>query len=188
MGTRAPSGAAFGECGPTMSLLDLAILGLFPVLMAYAAWSDLFTMTISNLVSILLVAIFLLLAFAAGVPLGTVLATHVAAGAAVLVLTFLFFARGWIGGGDAKLAAATAVWLGWDNLFEYGLEASVLGAALTLGLLYFRKMPLPDILIARRWITRLHERGTGVPYGIALAVAGLSLYPDTALWHAVLGR
>ena len=38
---------------------------------------------------------------------------------AVLVVTFMFFARGWIGGGDAKLAAATALWLGFDQLLNY---------------------------------------------------------------------
>ena len=41
---------------------------------------------------------------------------HVAAALAVLVVTFVFFSRGWIGGGDAKLAAATALWLGFDQL------------------------------------------------------------------------
>ena len=43
---------------------------------------------------------------------------HVGA-AAVLVVSFVFFARGWIGGGDAKLAAATALWLGFDQLLNY---------------------------------------------------------------------
>ena len=57
----------------------------------------------------------------------------------MLVLTFALFAFGWIGGGDAKLAAATAVWIGWHGLSDYGLLASLLGAALTLAILYFRK-------------------------------------------------
>jgi prepilin peptidase CpaA len=170
-----------------MSMLDAAVLVLFPLLMAYAALSDLFTMTISNMISIALVAGFCAIALLSGMPVGTLLAGHLAAGAAVLVLTFLFFMRGWVGGGDAKLAAATAVWLGWDHLMEYGLQASILGAVLTLGLLQLRKTTLPAGLAARTWIARLHERGNGVPYGIALAIAGLVLYPDTALWQAVVG-
>ena len=101
------------------------------------------------------------------------------------MLTFALFAFNWIGGGDAKLAAATAVWLGWTHLFEYGLEASVLGAALTLGILMVRKRELPPLLASRAWAIRLHEAGNGVPYGIALAIAGLVLYPDTAIWTAV---
>ena len=170
-----------------MPMLDAATLVLFPLLMAYAAWSDLFTMTISNRVSILLVAAFVVMALSSGMPLVTVIEMHLATGLAVLVMTFVFFARGWIGGGDAKLAAATAVWLGWTHLFDYGLQASVLGAGLTLGLLYLRKMTLPIPLMEQAWIARLHHKGNGVPYGIALAIAGLSIYPETAFWHAVTG-
>ena len=171
-----------------MSMLDAAALILFPMLMAYAALSDLFTMTISNTVSLVLVAAFVALAVVTGMPLTTLFEMHLASGLAVLVLTFIFFARGWIGGGDAKLAAATAVWLGWSNLVDYGVQASVLGAALTLGILYMRKMTLPVRLMDRAWIARLHERHNGVPYGIALAIAGLSIYPETALWHAVVAN
>ena len=167
-------------------MLDAAALILFPVLMAFAAWSDLFTMTISNRVSILLVAGFVALALATGMAPLVLLETHLAAGAAVLVLTFTLFARGWIGGGDAKLAAATAVWLGWGNLMEYGVEASLLGGLLTLGLLHLRQRNLPAFAMDRAWVARLHARGNGVPYGIALAIAGLAIYPDTAVWQAVV--
>ena len=169
-----------------MSLLGAAALTLYPLLMAYAGFSDLFTMTISNRISILLVVGFLALALLTGMPLQTLLTMHLAAGAAVLVLTFAFFARGWIGGGDAKLAAATAVWLGWENLAAYGLQASVLGAGLTIGILILRKRVLPAGLMTRDWIARLHKAGTGVPYGVALAVAGLSLYPETAVFRAAV--
>jgi prepilin peptidase CpaA len=170
-----------------MSVLDAAVLLLFPALMAYAALSDLFTMTISNVISIVLVVAFVALAAGSGMPMATLFGMHLASGLAVLVLTFVFFARGWIGGGDAKLAAATAVWLGWSNLIDYGVEASLLGAMLTIAILYMRKMALPMQLMDRPWIARLHQKGNGVPYGIALAIAGLWVYPDTALWHAVVG-
>ena len=166
-------------------MLELAALVFFPALMAYAAVSDLLTMTISNRVSIALVAGFLAMAYGSGMPLTVILSDHIACGAAVLVLTFALFAFGWIGGGDAKLAAATAVWLGWPNLFDYGLQASVLGAVLTVGILYLRKYRLPPGLRARKWLARLHAAGNGVPYGIALAVAGLAIYPETAVWAAV---
>lgn len=168
-------------------MLDAAALILFPLLMAYAAWSDLFTMTISNLVSLALVGIFLVMASATHMGTADLVLGHMSAGLAVLCLTFLFFARGWIGGGDAKLAASTAVWLGWSNLLDYGFAASLLGAGLTLAILFMRQRILPGFLMDRAWIARLHASGNGVPYGIALAVAGLALYPDTALWHAVIG-
>jgi prepilin peptidase CpaA len=100
-----------------------------------------------------------------------------------LAIAFVFFARGWIGGGDAKLAAATALWLGWGHLYEYLLYASLLGGVLTLALLEFRKFALPSLLAGRAWLERLHQPDGGIPYGIALAAAALIVYPATA-WMA----
>src|SRR5262245_53148651 len=94
---------------------DAIRLLLFPTLMAFAASSDLLTLTISNRVSLLLIASFFVLAIWIGMPIADI-GMHVGAALAVLVVTFTFFARGWIGGGDAKLAAATALWLGFDQL------------------------------------------------------------------------
>jgi len=97
----------------------------------------------------------------------------------VLVVTFVFFARGWIGGGDAKLAAATALWLGFDQLLNYLVIASLIGGVLTLLILRFRLMPLPTFLAEQDWAKRLHRMDTGIPYGIALALAALAIYPET---------
>ena len=63
----------------------------------------------------------------------------------------------------------------------------MLGAALTFGILALRKWELPPSLARRGWAVRLHTAGNGVPYGIALAVAGLALYPETAIWTALAG-
>jgi len=169
-------------------ILDLARLLLFPTLMAFAAASDLLTMTISNRVSLLLVAGFAVLALAGGMA-WTDLLLHVAAGAAVLVAAFTCFAMGWIGGGDAKVAAATALWFGFDHLLNYLLYASLFGGGLTLLLLEFRRWPLPYMLAGQPWLLRLHHRDTGIPYGIALAIGALMIYPDTQWIKAVdLGR
>ncbi|WP_374547706.1 prepilin peptidase [Rhodoblastus sp.] len=167
-------------------MLDALTIVIFPALMAYAAFSDLFTMTISNWISILLVAGFVALAVLLGLP-ASVIALHLACGLAVLVLTFALFAFGWIGGGDAKLAATTAVWIGFDHLAEYGLGSALLGGLLTLAILQFRRLPMPNWAQARVWIMRLHDKENGVPYGVALAVAGLILYPETKIFLASLG-
>ena len=151
-------------------LSDAVRLLLFPAMMAFAASSDLFTMTISNRVSLVLVAGFFALAFWVGMSPNDVL-SHVGAAFAVLAVTFCFFARGWIGGGDAKLAAATALWLGFDHLMAYLLYASIFGGVLTLLMIRFRLMPLPAMLAEQEWVKRLHKLDGGVPYGIALAAA-----------------
>lgn len=159
-------------------LMDAVRLLLFPALMAFAASSDLFTMTISNRLSLALAGGFVLVALITGMSLAA-LGMHLAAATLVLVIAFGFFTQGWIGGGDAKLAAATALWFGFEHLLDYMIYAAMFGGVLTLLLLQFRKLPLPDPLARQPWIQRLHETGGGVPYGIALAGAALLVYPHT---------
>jgi prepilin peptidase CpaA len=122
-------------------MFEAATLLFFPALMVFAAVSDLLTMTISNCVSITLTFLFIVMAFACGLPAAEIF-WHLACGAAMLVLTFSMFAR-------------------------------------AIGI---RKWPLPGVLLARQWVARLHEPSTGIPYGIALAGAGLLSYPETAIW------
>jgi len=162
---------------------DAIRLALFPAMMAFAASSDFLTLTISNRVSLILVGGFVALAVIAGVSAADVL-SHLAAGCVVLVAAFSLFARGIIGGGDAKLAAASALWLGFDHLLPYLLYASLLGGALSVGLIWFRMAPLPDWLARHDWAQRLHGKDAGVPYGIALAAAALAVYPQTP-WMAI---
>ncbi|MFL6815634.1 MAG: prepilin peptidase [Bradyrhizobium sp.] len=165
-------------------ILDIARLLLFPALMAFAAATDLFTMTISNRVSIALAAGFLTLALMSGMGNHEILA-HLGAGAAVLVVAFGCFAMGWIGGGDAKIAASAALWFGFGHLLDYLVYASLFGGALTLLLLQFRQWPLPYALARQSWLMKLHAKDSGIPYGIALAIGALIVYPDTEWIKAI---
>jgi prepilin peptidase CpaA len=159
-------------------ILDLARLLLFPALMAFAAASDLFTMTISNRVSLALVAGFLVLAVLGGMGLHDIL-SHLGAGLTVLAAAFACFAMGWVGGGDAKVAAAAALWFGFDHLLNYLIYASLFGGLLTLLLLQFRQWPLPYAVSGQAWLLKLHAKESGIPYGIALAIGALMIYPQT---------
>ena len=165
-------------------ILDIARLLLFPALMAFAAASDLVTMTISNRIPLLLGAGFIVLALLSGMSLHEML-SHAGAGLAVLAVAFLCFAMGWIGGGDAKVAAAAALWFGFGNLLEYLVYVSLFGGALTLLLLQFRQWPLPAALHGQSWLMRLHSKESGIPYGIALALGALLIYPETDWVKAV---
>ncbi|CAM5773756.1 A24 family peptidase [Bosea minatitlanensis] len=169
-----------------MSLPLVAVLGLFPFAMAYAAASDLVSMTISNRLCLSLAAGFAGLAALLG--LGAIdIGWHLAAGLLVLTVAFGLFAAGWIGGGDAKLAAATALWFGFDQLMPYLATAGVLGGILTLFILRLRSRPLPAVAEGWSWARRLHAANQGVPYGIALAFAALLVLPETAIWRAAIG-
>ncbi|KAB0682999.1 peptidase [Aureimonas leprariae] len=146
--------------------------------MAFAAASDLVTMTIANRVPIVLAVSFLALAFATGMP-PAVIGLHFVVGLAALLVTFGCFAAGWMGGGDAKLVAATALWLGpTEAMTQYLLLGALLGGALTLGLLSLRSVLQPVTTID--FVDRLLEEKTGIPYGIALGFAGLAAYSQSA--------
>ena len=149
--------------------------------MAAPISSDLTTMRIPNWIAAALVGGNLLISLWLRLPL-TAITLNFSCGAAVLLLATALFSLGWIGGGDAKLAAATAVWIGWRSILDYGLAASIFGGLLTALILVSRALPLPPALAAQPWISRLHDRRSGIPYGVALGAAGLLLYPHTQIW------
>ncbi len=113
------------------------------------------------------------------------LGTHVAMGLLVLVATFALFSMNMLGGGDAKLMAAGALWMGSEHIIDYLAYVTVFGGILAVAILAYRKfvpagaMQLPD------WAQRLHVEGSGIPYGIAIAAAGLMLFPATELFRSV---
>jgi prepilin peptidase CpaA len=163
-------------------MFEFLVLSIFPGAMIYAAISDMITMTISNWISIVLVAGFAALALWAGMPMGEI-GTHIAVGLVALIVSFTCFALGWIGGGDAKFFAATALWFGWPAIIPYLFYASVFGGILTVILLSLNRLPLPAGLGRHEWVARLHKLEKGVPYGLALAAGGLVAYPKS-VWMA----
>ncbi len=158
---------------------SLGILALFySAMMIYAGIGDLRTMRIPNRLILLLAVTYFVAVPLAGLTLSDVL--WAAAGAAfVFLLGFLAFSRGWMGGGDVKLLAVAALWLGAGNVATFIFYTSIFGAVLTILLLVFRAMRLPAGWRGREWIARLHDRKTGVPYGVAIAAAAVLVYVRT---------
>ena len=159
-------------------MLEFLLFLSFPAAMAFAGAMDLFTMTIPNRISIGLIAAFVVAAIMA--PLGwTELASHLGAGLLMLAVGIGLFACGFLGGGDAKLLAAAALWFGFDGLLQYLVLVSVAGGVLVLAIILYRSITPPLWLCRQEWAMRLHQKAGGVPYGIALAAGGLWLYPST---------
>jgi len=164
-----------------MSVLSYAAFAFFPLMMAYAAASDLLTMTIPNLVTVALVLGFFVIApLALGMDLPTI-GMHAVSGGAMLAIGFLLFVFGWIGGGDAKIASAAALWLGVSDTIEFVVWTSILGGGLSLLLLILKQRLSPALAVRYSWLHRLHDPETGVPYGLALGGAALLVYPQT-IW------
>ncbi|WEJ33931.1 prepilin peptidase [Devosia sp. SD17-2] len=161
--------------------MSTVALFFFPALMAFAASSDLLTMRISNRLVLLLAGGFFAVALAINMPMQD-LAMHVLCSLAVLAVAFTFFAMGWVGGGDAKLAAATTLWLGFGLTLPYLVYSALFGGLLTIVILALRRLPLFPMLARFRWLERLHDNKSGVPYGIAMAAAGVMVYSNTAIF------
>lgn len=162
-------------------MVEALVLVVFPFCMAYAAISDMITMTIANRVSLLLVAAFLVVAPLAGMPLGLI-GFHLLAGVIVLGVTFTLFALGTMGGGDAKLLAATAVWMGLGiSLAEYVVIGAVFGGGLTLLILVYRNSPISDVTGNFILLRKFSDRRLGIPYGVALGLAGLVVFPTSPM-------
>lgn len=159
---------------------------VFSFAMVQAALSDLTTMKIRNGLVLVLLGAFAVLAPLSGLGAREIGASAAVA-AAVLAVGFLCFARGWIGGGDAKLAAVTALWFGADHTPAYLVTMALFGGLLTLALLQFRTLipALPLFLQNKPWIARLHGLNSGVPYGVAMALAALVVFPQTR-WMTTL--
>jgi prepilin peptidase CpaA len=165
----------------------ISLMVIVPGLLVAAAFFDLTTYRIPNLLPAVMVALFgvftLTLAYGDHAMGWNEIGLHFFAGLIGLFLGMGMFAVGWVGGGDAKLFAAILLWLGWDALYDYVILACLLGGALTLGLIMLRRIPLPPMLAKLPWFARLADPASGVPYGVALALAALHVLPNTDVFR-----
>ena len=163
-------------------IAEILVIVALPLLLGAAGLWDLASFTIPNFLTGALLALFALFVFAAGLSPAAI-GWHLLAGTIGLLIGFTLFALGYIGGGDAKLFAVTALWLGVKDLMPYALVASLAGGGLTLGLLALRQLPLPVFLMSRPWIVKLHDARSGIPYGVALAAGAFILLPSTEVFR-----
>ncbi|MGN6537177.1 MAG: A24 family peptidase [Mesorhizobium sp.] len=167
-------------------MLEALIFVVFPFCMLFAAISDMLSMTIANRVSLILVGVFMVVAPLTGME-WTQYGLHLGAGALVLACTFGLFAVGAMGGGDAKLMAATSVWMGFGVcLVHYLLIASVIGGLLTMALLVYRGSTLATLTRNNLFLRHFADDKSGIPYGIALGLGGLLAFPASPLMQWAL--
>jgi prepilin peptidase CpaA len=154
---------------------------LYAVPLAMAMAWDLTSFRIPNWLTAALAAAFVPAALLApDGPGGVAWEWHLAAGGIAFATGAALFALRAMGGGDVKLLAAAALWLGFDRLPDFLLLTGALGGALTLALLMVRRTLPP--LLATAWpghgalaLPRLLMPGEVVPYGVAIGGAALAL-------------
>ena len=166
-------------------MVEAAIFVIFPMCLVLAALTDFLEMTIPNRIPVILLGAFFVVAPFVGFTL-TGFGLHLLAGLIVFSVGFTLFAFNVMGGGDAKLLTAAAVWYGFSpSLLSFLVHVAYLGGILTILLLILRArsnsvlamgLPLPHSLIGAK----------KVPYAIAIGLAGLMTYPQSPLVLAAL--
>jgi prepilin peptidase CpaA len=163
------------------------IFVILPLCLAIAAISDLLTMTIPNRIPAILLGAFILVAPFTGFGV-TMIGLHLAAGLIVFAVCFTLFAMNIMGGGDAKLLTATAVWFGFNtSLIEFLIYVSFLGGLLTIMILMLRSRE-DTILAAGIPVPHLLFTAKKIPYGIAICVGGFLAYPSSPLMMTALSQ
>lgn len=170
-----------------MHLIQISLLMIFPALAIVAALKDVTSYTIPNWISLALIVAFFPTALVSG-ETWPAIGLCLAVGAGGLLLGMGMFAAGWIGGGDAKLFAASALWIGWPAAVPFMLATGLAGGVLTFGILALRSGWLEPVLAGGpAWLRKLGAQGGDIPYGVAIAAGALATFPQGTLASAILG-
>ena len=169
-----------------MDLLAYVLVAVFPLLMIVAALKDVTSFIIPNWLSIAIAAAFYPAALAAGASLGAI-GVASAAGAGALAVGMAMFYAGWMGGGDAKMLAGCALWMGWPTVLPFLLATALAGGVLALILIQMRSNLLrPWLQRGPAWVGRL-VTAPDAPYGLAIAVGALVVLPQSPLVAGLVG-
>jgi prepilin peptidase CpaA len=164
-------------------MIDLLVY-VFPTALIIAAVSDITKFEIPDWISIALVVVYPIVALLGGAAWADI-GLHAAAGVLVFIGGAVLFYFRAFGGGDVKLLAASAVWVGWQELLTFILVVALAGGLVTLLLLILRLAYRGVRRIsgsstdfdATSWYTRLLSPERGVPYGVAIGLAGFLVFP-----------
>ncbi len=159
-------------------MYETLILSIFPLMVVVAGISDFFTLKIPNWLNGVIAVSVVPFVFFAGMPL-ELFAWHIIAGLVAFVVGFILFSANIIGGGDAKMLAACAVWVGWDVLMEFALVTAFAGGALVIALklwVFFEKRKNTK---GMDWAKNFLSKKPQLPYGIAIAAGGVIVFPAT---------
>ena len=157
---------------------EFCVLFVFPLCLIYAAISDAMSFTISNRVSLVLLIGFVALVPFSGLSMQEV-GMHLLVGFMVLVIGFILFAGGYLGGGDVKIISTASLWLGVELVGPFLIYIGLFGGVLALSCLHIRQTPLPQALHGQTWLLNWQCGEPAIPYGIAIGLAGLTVYPQS---------
>lgn len=148
-----------------------------------ACVTDLMSLRIPNILSIIIIAAFVI-AFAASPHSFEGWRAHLAALAGFFIITYIMFITGMIGGGDAKLGSALALWVGLKGLAIYVFCMAFAGGIIALISIFIKKKKPFRNPPAKSWMAQAQEGRNAVPYGIAISIgAWAALFRSGLLFH-----
>lgn len=143
--------------GGLFTYLSVALLG---TMLLIAAVSDLRHRIIPNWLNLAIALTAPLAWWAAGLSFWPDIALQIGAALAVFAAFAALFAFGAMGGGDVKLIGALALWIDASLLLPLLLIMSIIGGVIATGMLVRKRLSKA-------------EQNPEVPYGVAIAAAGL---------------
>lgn len=156
--------------GDHYSIIAAALLA---ALLIAAAVFDLRARIIPNRLNLAIALLAPLGWWAAGLSPWPDIALQVGVAVAVFAAFTLLFALGGMGGGDVKMIGALALWIRWDLLLSLLMVMAIVGGVIAAAMLLRRR--LSDA-----------PQNPELPYGVAIAVAGLWALHQQYLNHLPL--
>lgn len=155
--------------------MTVIFLGLL-LCMALVLWLDATRYLIPNWLNGLLIALYPAMIMLSPAPVDWV--SGVIGLCVMFAIGYALFALHLMGGGDVKLLAACALWVGFSGLLlEFGLWVAVFGGVLSVALILLRRL-LQGIVLTRypdRTLPRILQVGAPAPYGLAIVAAFVRL-------------
>ncbi len=164
-------------------MIMLALLLAIGFIVTIAAIYDAATLTIPNWISLVLMALFPVVALCSGSDF-TAIGIHLIIGLSALLVGMVLFAFNLIGGGDAKFFAAVSLFVGLSDLANYAVVVILAGGALAVVIMAAKR--IAGLGVSMDWFLRHTRDGSVIPYGIAIAVGALVVLPETQLFAPAL--
>lgn len=153
-------------------MFEQAMLLGFLFLTLCGAFHDILSYRIPNWISVAVIVLFVPYAVSVQISLPDI-GLHLGLFALVLAIGFILFAGGLIGGGDAKLVAACALWLGPSGITTFLIYTGMTGMALAATLILLRNLSVPVWVMSNPVYVRLSDKEMGAPYGVAIAAGAM---------------
>ena len=142
------------------------LLAALAIALLFAAFTDLRARVIENWLTLAIALAAPLFWWASGLSAWPGMALQLGLGLAVFSALAGLFALGAMGGGDVKLLSALALWLPWQPFLKLVVLMALIGGVLTI--------------LAASWHRIARRPGrVQVPYGVAIAAAGLWVLAGT---------